>query len=546
MIIFSTLIFPGLFSPPIVEGEGGGRGSRSLSGYAWSSNIGWISFEGSNPDYGVTLSGADATRDFAWSSNIGWISFESDTGTPPSGNAGVSLIGDKLVGWARACSVYPAGTCAGDALRPDSERGGWDGWIKLGDQTTDCDSDPNGRFGACLNASNQLDGFAWGADVVGWIDFCADPAIGACVTVDSLNVQCSATDANLDERFNVGEDVTWTATVTTGGLTTYCWGTGCTPPLGGSDVVGTTETVLVAGGYPTIGPVTARVRATQGTKTGEGVCSINVEDLNNPTLTVYVNGGTMGQVNVEPNPDTGLIDGCQTNDGSCNGTYALGLPVTLTADPLPNPLDPPNDYEFAWISGCDSNPTPDTCTVTMNGPRSVTITFDDQTVVEDSVNLSSSPSVLRINSHSEGQEASTEVATIIATISGNPIPNPLTGAKLCLDSFVSNSFNITYRGQSIYDIISVPPYNPDDKPICALSGLDGSFAPKCGAPVPLCAEFQDIGAGEYKVTFQVKVPKKLNVIANASPYKINFIVQGDNLTGNLTIPFIYRTGSGGP
>ncbi len=167
----------------------------NVSGYAWSENIGWISFnstnDGSAVSYGVNLDTTNratgGTGNFsgnAWSENIGWISFNRlDTGTPPfapfSGATGpiaqVDWATGKVTGWARALSGV-------------GSVGGWDGWIKLSD-----DSIPvwNGR--GVKISGNNFSGLAWGgadgtgiAGVVGWIDFA--PTVGGA----SVGVQVSA------------------------------------------------------------------------------------------------------------------------------------------------------------------------------------------------------------------------------------------------------------------------------------------------------------------------------------------------------------------
>ncbi|MDD5031678.1 MAG: hypothetical protein PHR36_01380, partial [Patescibacteria group bacterium] len=55
---------------------------NNVTGYAWSENIGWISFSCSNDnscltvDYGVAVDPATGNiSGYAWSENIGWISF---------------------------------------------------------------------------------------------------------------------------------------------------------------------------------------------------------------------------------------------------------------------------------------------------------------------------------------------------------------------------------------------------------------------------------------------------------------------------------------
>jgi len=92
--------------------------ATSLSGYAWSSNIGWLSF---NPSDGATVqlstttgSSVGSLSGDAWSPNIGWVSFDrAVTGNPPTtgtadpGNgsgaiATVNMTTGAVNGWARA------------------------------------------------------------------------------------------------------------------------------------------------------------------------------------------------------------------------------------------------------------------------------------------------------------------------------------------------------------------------------------------------------------------------------------------------------------
>ncbi len=160
----------------------------NIVGYAWSSNIGWISTNNctsagacTGPSYGVTMAATGTPRaitGYAWSSNIGWVSFNgSDTaGCPASipadtncqarvvwGTSGGTSVAVR--GWARACSVFVSG-CSG-ALKPTSSSGGWDGFIALHDTNT---SD-SASFGVTFNTStNQFMGYAWGSEVVGWVD----------------------------------------------------------------------------------------------------------------------------------------------------------------------------------------------------------------------------------------------------------------------------------------------------------------------------------------------------------------------------------------
>jgi hypothetical protein len=180
-------------------------------GYAWSPNVGWIrmnncesptncvsggpTHEGSSGaiGYGVTIAPSGATRaisGYAWSSNIGWITFNTDSssqGSDPVLNCPSSIgggntrcgpyidwgtsglgAGHRVVGWARACSVYIDCADPSRGLVENYERGGWDGWIALHD-TNISDS---AFFGVTVDTlSGVMSGYGWGSDVVGWVDF---------------------------------------------------------------------------------------------------------------------------------------------------------------------------------------------------------------------------------------------------------------------------------------------------------------------------------------------------------------------------------------
>jgi len=146
--------------------------SNNVSGYGWSSNIGWISLNNcsdpmnsstcSGPDYGVNFPETDgAVTGYAWSSNIGWITFTDSN--CPSGACGskITWTGNTatVTGWARVCAVYQNG-CSGPLKTPD-QRGEWDGYISLSGT----------GYGVVVNADKTISGFAWGSDVVGWIKF---------------------------------------------------------------------------------------------------------------------------------------------------------------------------------------------------------------------------------------------------------------------------------------------------------------------------------------------------------------------------------------
>ena len=248
--------------------------NSNVMGFAWSSTAGWISFNSKNCDvdkdgiyegnsegvpvgstpappgcqtngavksYGVNLDSGGILSGYAWSENIGWITFGygvsgdpdfGDISGCPSGACQASLDGaGDFIGWARACSVFSA-DCSG-ALKNPWETGDWDGWINLKGNINNCDTDNNGRLDvscggdgiiladdcdtdnnefldvACggidnltipVNSGNykvilsggNFNGWAWGGDVTGWISFCN--GADYCVSVGTFNP--SVTNAN--------------------------------------------------------------------------------------------------------------------------------------------------------------------------------------------------------------------------------------------------------------------------------------------------------------------------------------------------------------
>src|SRR3989344_4800857 len=120
--------------------------NENVNGYAWSENIGWISFNCLNTDacglvnYGVNIdSDSGFFSGYVWSEHIGWIHFApiaSRDDPYPSEPFNIAILNfdtGQVTGWARACAVFAAG-CSGD-LKRSSERGGWDGGIKMAGQS---------------------------------------------------------------------------------------------------------------------------------------------------------------------------------------------------------------------------------------------------------------------------------------------------------------------------------------------------------------------------------------------------------------------------
>lgn len=155
----------------------------NVFGFAWSSTIGWISMSSTNCDadndgfsngspagcppvgaavvnYGVNIDKDTGNfSGFGWSSNIGWIDF-NPASTPPGETSPnpARLAGNTVTGWAKAVAGETVGS------------GGWDGWIEMSG-TYDDGAGKTGSYGVTKDAAGDFGGYAWGSDVVGWVDF---------------------------------------------------------------------------------------------------------------------------------------------------------------------------------------------------------------------------------------------------------------------------------------------------------------------------------------------------------------------------------------
>ncbi|OHA44126.1 MAG: hypothetical protein A3G04_02060 [Candidatus Taylorbacteria bacterium RIFCSPLOWO2_12_FULL_44_9] len=146
-------------------------GVNAVTGWAWSSNIGWISFDSttSGGPYGVTVDDSGNFGGYAWSSNIGWISFNpNDLTSAPSclgaTPANVVTLTGRVEGWIRAYAAIG---------RTD----GWDGCIELSG-TNHLTGNTSGSQGVTYVEETiggvlkgVLKGYAWGGPVVGWLWF---------------------------------------------------------------------------------------------------------------------------------------------------------------------------------------------------------------------------------------------------------------------------------------------------------------------------------------------------------------------------------------
>lgn len=205
LLVIGTVFFNN--TPQPVEANNPAA-TDELTGWAWSSNIGWIAFNcavesppcpnGDTPaGYAVRVdSTTGILSGWAWTQNAGWIVFNQGAGaslapnnlsgcpsyaSDPTSCKAVLLPADangirQLTGWARAVQA--------------SGNGGWDGFISLSPKgttvtpndllpstynaTANClqASPPAGCYGPRMKVSDgTFSGFAWGGETIGWIDF---------------------------------------------------------------------------------------------------------------------------------------------------------------------------------------------------------------------------------------------------------------------------------------------------------------------------------------------------------------------------------------
>lgn len=202
-IVLTSIFYFHFFSPTHVEASA----TDNLSGYAWSENIGWISFNCTDTGtcatspYGVTVSATGALSGYAWSENIGWVSFNAgDVSGCPSGTCAPSFdkISGNVTGWAKALSAG----------------GGWDGFISLSGI----------NYGVSVSGC-AWGGWAWGSDVVGWVSF--GGANGG--TVTGTGNACKGNPPTLTFGANptsVYAGATSTLTWTVTGTADSCWASG--------------------------------------------------------------------------------------------------------------------------------------------------------------------------------------------------------------------------------------------------------------------------------------------------------------------------------
>lgn len=304
----------------------------SLSGYAWSDNIGWISFNCTNTNscatsnYGVTVNPTTGTMSgYAWSDNVGWFSFQpTDVAGCPQApcTPKVDRAAGAATGWFRALA----------------NGGGWDGWVRLDGVTAS---------GAAFS------GYAWGSDVVGWVSMS-----GVLSTLAAPTVSCSGAPSTA----YTGQPVTWSSSVSGGsGSYTYSWS-------GTDGLSGTSASVQKT--YSTEGAKQAMVAVTDtiSGETASGSCNAGV-GVNIQACTATL---TANPMTVSDGQNTTLswnVPGGSACAASCSGSgFNTGGALSGSANASILPAPPSTSYTLTCSGGTYGPPPPVNVTVTVITP----------------------------------------------------------------------------------------------------------------------------------------------------------------------------------
>ncbi len=418
-------------------------GTTPLTGYAWAglgvpnsnpayaSGPGWIHFSGGTASsgnlYGVcenTTTGA--ISGYAWSSNYGWISFTpTDLLGCPSGNnscaPSVNLSTGAVTGWARACSAFQTG-CSGSL---NLNTGGWDGWISLN--------------GITQSATGLWSGYAWGSNDIGWMSV-NGATYGVQLNVP-LSSSCSVSPAVGDSNTSF----TWSAATPTGGSGSYTYSWSGSDGLTGSSQNVSKIYSNVTG--PTSAPETGSVIITDSNGNSSG--SI--------TCTNSTNGGSGTSITVYPAPTATLtatpgtvVNGQQTNlhwsstnASSCSGSgfstaNALNGTVLVTPQCVTN--------------GSSTCSVP--YSVTCSNPGGSATSNTSVTVIQPNVSITANPE--RVSSVSPGGTSAiswkaTDVSS--CTVKGSNSTTPLkTGSADTNGNFTGSATSTGITQQTIFTI----------------------------------------------------------------------------------------------
>lgn len=426
---------------------------HNVSGWGWSSTIGWISLNctdlGStgcvNSDYGVAVDTSESINEgmmsgYAWSPYIGWISFNNaDTATvcPTPAPARINMMTGNATGWARALA--------------GSNASGWNGCISL--------SGTGPAYGLALNSNTgNLSGFVWGSTVVGWVQ------INAIVNMGAPALTLTATPATLPSA----------------GTTTLAW-TGANVQPNSCSAPWTVQTGSIGSQSNVSVPVTTTFSITcQGMNNAPITATAAVTVTASAALVLQAN--PMAVQSSNPTTDLSWTTPNQTQYAGC--TRSASPTASGWGGPLPGALVPnsTNGYTHSLqnitVPTSQSSTTYTLVCTDVSGNQSTAtavVTVFDPT---PSVSLSANPSTLP---QGGGNATLTWTAAHVSSCVASANPGGWAGSK----SVSGGSESVALVTTTQYTITCQSQYNPPEVIASTTVYVTGSpLCPTCTPQVP--------------------------------------------------------------
>jgi hypothetical protein len=421
---------------------------KQMYGYAWSSNIGWISFNNctgartgcSGFDYGVSVDATGNMHGFAWSSSIGWISFNEGCPTAlvpgcfaqPKLAAMIGIVGIR--GWAKALS-------AGDGS------GGWNGWIALSSK----DSIGGGTWHPTVDTSSGIvDGYAWGSDIIGWISFnCSNDS--SCTTSSQYSV-------NMETGPTTVISVTLNAVplvISSGGSSTLTWTTtnsptSCTASDGWAGSKATT------GGSGSVSPTSTTSYTITCSKSGfsdvSSTVTVTIDNSIGPTVTLS------GPLTVTSG-NAPILTWDSNNATTCTSSPVnfLGSNVFYGSGPA-NPITVDTAYTY-------------TCS-NYFGSRSANFTVRVTDPLAPTVTLTATPPSISSGGSSTLTWTTTKSPTSCTASGGWTGSKATTSGSESVSPTSTTSYTITCSKSGYSDVSSAATVTVKDVPYCILHPTD--------------------------------------------------------------------------
>ncbi len=374
-----------------------------ITGWAWSSaspGVGWISFSG--PGYGVfedTTTGAFSG--YAWSSNIGWISFAASDATHPAPN--IASGTGKITGWVRACAAFANKNACSGALDPKS--GGWDGWIALSGVAADGSS-----YGIVQNAACAWTGYAWGSDAIGAINVSGSTADGSSYGVVGV-------DPTVCASVNGGWSTFSSCSVSCGGGTQTRSCTNPSPTNGGAACTGPTSQSCNTQACAPIATLFANPHTIDN-----GQSSTLIWSSTNATSCTSAGGFSTGGA-TSGSASTGVLTSTQNYQINCTGpggstdsniaTVKVLFP-TVSINAVPDRVANGGSTTLSW-SAVDAS----SCTITKNGTMWRTLTAPDSRTISGSASDTVNAQTTYIISCTNDTSTSAATDTQIVNVAGD-------------------------------------------------------------------------------------------------------------------------------